>query len=397
MKSETPNSSLGFKSGINYFFIFGSDSETIHVKSQYSTSYRFTNQFLEENPSLYSDPSIIPRFQFSIYTIKNKFPSVEIELPNPKSKPSKKKESSVENWILQLNPIIQNEFKLERCFRESRIATRYLSLRDIVNPESTIEQILDKIENLNFNSHEKSNLYRLVKILFAGNSNEEKTILSNIFSNDIEFGNFLQNRIFSIEILPLIHGPFLNEILSKLDERLIRNSLVNLSPQVLICLENSLSKNKWKQIINGHYLEKPAEESLAQIIERNIFQKFSRKLYYNSGTYTIYKIPDTISDYNFIESYISKNTTDLLFYTSQNSISLYSKTNKEIFLITHDWIDTIRIDLIFSSREIKTFEYFLLPPKYLLKIPFLAGQYAIGSAILRNRSCLEFSIQPNTI
>jgi hypothetical protein len=102
MKSETPNSSLGFKSGINYFFIFGSDSETIHVKSQYSTSYRFTNQFLEENPSLYSDPSIIPRFQFSIYTIKNKFPSVEIELPNPKSKPSKKKESSVENWILQL-------------------------------------------------------------------------------------------------------------------------------------------------------------------------------------------------------------------------------------------------------------------------------------------------------
>jgi hypothetical protein len=137
MKSETPNSSLGFKSGINYFFIFGSDSETIHVKSQYSTSYRFTNQFLEENPSLYSDPSIIPRFQFSIYTIKNKFPSVEIELPNPKSKPSKKKESSVENWILQLYPIIQNEFKLERCFRESRIATRYLSLRDIVNPEST--------------------------------------------------------------------------------------------------------------------------------------------------------------------------------------------------------------------------------------------------------------------
>ncbi len=374
MKSEIPNNPHGFFAGFNFFFILAQDSKTIRLTTKYSSTYRFTNLIQDENPTLYSDPCILPRFQFSISIDNKNFPSLEIDLPNPKNKSTNKKES-VDNWTAQPLPITSKNFELERLIRDSRIGTRYLSLRDIVNPNYSIEQVLEKIQNLNFNSLEKSNLYRLVKILYAGNAQEEKTILSNIFREDIDFGNFLQKRIFSIEILPLIYGPFLNEILSKLDERLIKVSINHLSPQVLICLEKSLSKNKWKQIINGDSLDKPSEESLEQIIERNIFKKFSRKIYYTIGSYNIYKIANPTTDSEFREIYSSKKTTNLVFYSSHNGISFFSHTNNEIFLITNEWIETLRIDLIFSSREIKTYEYFLLSPDSLLKIPFFFSSF----------------------
>ncbi|EMO78441.1 hypothetical protein LEP1GSC127_0786, partial [Leptospira kirschneri str. 200801925] len=196
---------------------------------------------------------------------------------------------------------------------------------------------------------------------------EEQTIVSNLFSHEPEFAVFLRDQIFQIEILPLIHGPFLNRILTSMDERIIRFSYPKLSPPVKMMIEKNISKNKLKSILNSPTKKPEVGESLEEIIEKEIFKNFSRKIYYENGIFSIYQelIENPKTDPNqkmevAFQSLLKTSKFNFQIFGAR-SIRLYSVTEKTILFQVLEWVEIIRMDTLISKRE-RNEQFFLKNP-----------------------------------
>lgn len=370
-----------FIEGLNYFFLKASEDGTVRIDSRVNPFYSIPLKKIEKLPSLYSAPTVIERFNYDIRWNRRNFPSREIITPIPKKDT---------DWNFSVGGKFQEELHLDRQPRSQMIAARYLSLRDIVNPIYSEDDVLAEIEKLYFHPKEKSTLYRLVKILFAGKPSEEREIVANLFSHEKDFAIFLRDSIFKIEIIPLIHGTFLQEILSRMDERIIKHGLAKLSPPVAEVIRKSVSKNKFQNILNSPSLEPPEGESLTDLIENLIFQKFSRKIYYEMGSYTAYKVPDP-------KDKSKRFTTKLIdskkfqFAHRGNHIEFLGASQTKLFFRLKDWTEVIRFDILLNPREWESYEYFRLPPDIILEIPFFPNARSVtGSFILKKNQIEEF-------
>lgn len=279
------------------------------------------------------------------------------------------------------------------------VSTRYLSLKDIVNPELSELEVEKKIESLYFNPKQKSYLFRLIKILFAGTPVEEQMIVSNLFSHEPDFASFLKDQIFQIEILPLIHGPFLNRILNAMDERIIRFSYPKLSPPVKTMIEKNISKNKLKSILNSPIKKPEVGESLEETIEKEIFKNFSRNIYYENGIFKIYR--ENIDDSKINPNQKIKIEFQSLHQTSKfnfqvsgiRAIKLYAVTEKGIFFQILEWLEIVRMDTLISKRE-RDEQFFLkTPPGRILEIPFFPEfRILCGAGITLEKKTFEFCL-----
>ncbi|TGM86484.1 hypothetical protein [Leptospira licerasiae] len=426
--------------GENYHFLFCNPDSVARVHSKISPFYDFSLSNIEELPYLYSQAALIPKFLYEVeydrkivpssaiksppylklangllYSEDSKFPKDSEEIFEDRSYPIRSNPYQLigtptsqspspilvlrENLQTQIGSFRTGKFKLNKIFRKRMFSTKYLSLRDIVNPELNEEEVTKKIEELYFDPESKTYLFRLVKILYAGTPTEEQELVSNLFTYEIEFAKFLRDRIFSIEILPLIHGPFLNSILNKLDERILKFSVPKLSPPVRRMVEKNVSKNKWKQILDGPSKKPEPGESFPEIVEKEIFRRFSRRIYYEEGNFAVYK---SISSFeNSTEEDISK--TEIEFESilsekynlnrSSNQIELYAVTKDKILLRVLKYMDIIRIDIYLSKKERDQYEFFKISADSILEIPkYDQAKLIVGAGINSEKKPLEFSL-----
>lgn len=433
--------------GENYHFLFCNPDSVARVHSKISPFYDFPVAEIEELPYLYSQPAIIPKFLYELEYDRKTTPSSAIQTPpylkltngllySENSKFPKESEEVFEgdrypirsnpyrvvgtpttpiqilreNQQTQIGSVQTGTFTLYRMFRKRMFSTKYLSLRDIVNPELNEEKVIQKIEDLYFDRESKTYLFRLVKILYAGTPTEEQSLVSNLFTYEIEFAKFLRDRIFSIEILPLIHGPFLNSILNKLDERILKYSVPKLSPPVRKIVEKNVSKNKWKQILESPSKKPEPGESFPEIVEKEIFRRFSRRIYYEEGTFPVYKSPSpkvealeiNVADYKHsAEEETSKIEIEFKAISgekynlnrSSNQIELYTITNDKILLRFLKYMEVIRIDIYLSKKERVQYEFFKISADSILEIPrYDQAKLIVGAGINSERKPLEFSL-----
>ncbi|MGJ4747214.1 hypothetical protein ACQV5M_12715 [Leptospira sp. SA-E8] len=420
--------------GENYHFLFCNPDSVVRVHSKISPFYDFPLGEIEELPHLYSQPALIPKFLYELeydrkttpsssiktppylkfangllYSEDSKFPKESEEISegsrypirtNPYrvvGTPTSKSPTPIlilrENLQTQVGSIRTGKFTLYRMFRKRMFSTKYLSLRDIVNPELNEEEVIKKIEDLYFDPESKTYLFRLVKILYAGTPTEEQQLVSNLFTYEIEFAKFLRDRIFSIEILPLIHGPFLNSILNKLDERILKFSVPKLSPPVRRMVEKNVSKNKWKQILDGPSKKPEPGESFPEIVEKEIFRRFSRRIYYEEGNFPVYK--------GSVEEETSKTEMEFEGFPGEkfnlnrtsNQIELYAITKDKILLRILKYMEVVRIDIYLSKKERDQYEFFKISADSILEIPkYDQAKLIVGAGINSERKPLEFSL-----
>ncbi|EQA43383.1 hypothetical protein LEP1GSC050_1449 [Leptospira broomii serovar Hurstbridge str. 5399] len=420
--------------GINYHFFLCNSDSVARVKTKISPFYDFPVMEIEELPYLYSQPAIIPSFLYEIDYARRTYQSRPMSSPpylsfqngrlwkeDGKFPQGARELSNGSLFLIDSNPYktkgnppiivlrapgeatqigVKRNVGTFRLFRQNRTrmnSTRYLSLRDVVNPELNENEVSRKIESLYFDPKSKNYLFRLVKILYAGTPVEEQTIVSNLFAFEPEFAAFLRDRIFSIEILPLIHGPFLNSILNSVDERILKFSIPSLSLPVRNMVEKNVSKNRWKQILDGPSKQPNLGESFEEVVEKEIFRRFSRKIYYEEGIFHIYWEQSEESQIELgarQEIQFSSIPSDKYNFNREGEgLELYSVTGDKILFQTNKSLEILRFDILISKREKDSYEMFRIPEGGIVDIPrYDQTKLVVGAGIASDRKPFEFSL-----
>lgn len=377
-----------YKDGWNYHFFLATPNSIARLQSERSPFYPFLKKKIPELPSLSSEPVIIPRFLYSVRWNRESYLSEPYKLPRyPFS-------SEKEEGLLIPIPLSKgNVVQLERSKRTRYGFARYLSLRDFVNPELSEEQVIDEIESLYFDAQKKNFLFRLVKILYSGTPSEEYTIVSNLFTYEIDFANFLKESMFSIEILPLIHGPFLQEILRKIDERILKFEWNHLSKPIQEVVKKSISKNKLSMVMDSPPKKPEEGDSLVDLAEREIYRRFARKIYFEDGNYTAYRFPED-SDATGLASFVVSDSKAYQLWSTSEKIQYLFRTEIFLYFRILEWTEIIRFDYILSLKDWEPVEFHKIPPNLILEVPLRYGaKCLIGAGITRDREAFEFALQ----
>lgn len=135
-------------------------------------------------------------------------------------------------------------------------------------------------------------------------------------------------------------------------------------------------QNKLKSILNSPIKKPEAGESLEEIVEKEIFKNFSRKIYYENGIFPIYQesLENSKTDPNQKMEVMFQSLGETFKFNFQifgtRSIRLYSVTKKTILFQVLEWIEIVRMDTLISKRE-RNEQFFLkIPPGRILEILF---------------------------
>ncbi|MCG6152224.1 FliG C-terminal domain-containing protein [Leptospira bandrabouensis] len=385
-----------YRQGNNYHFFLANTDSVARFRSSIFPFYPVPKNKIPELPSVTSDPILFPQFLYELQYNRQTFVSKPVETPtymgstkvpiDSESKPI----PGFSPITIQISGQRNTPSFLYRGKRDKFQSAKYLSLRDIINPELSEDLVREKIEALYFDIKSKTYLFRLVAILFSGTPKEEETIVSNLFRHEPEFAKFLNKQMFTVEMIPMIHGNFLQEILREHDERYIKYILPNLSKPVMEVVRSSISKNKMKQILEGP-TKKPQEgEDLVSVIETELFKRFARNIYYEEGSIFTYRENGEVERKEEVPFADSKK---FQFSTNGQVLQFYGRTVTKLFFKTNDWIDVLRFDFFLSRKEIETTEFHRLPPDLLIEIPYYAtGIFLVGGGITKEKNPFEFSL-----
>ncbi|MDF3819459.1 flagellar motor switch protein FliG [Leptospira sp. 96542] len=418
---------MNYELGKNYIFLKANSDSVVRIRSEKNPFYPFPIQKIPDNPSVTNEPLLIPRFLYDVGIVRNQFNTKPIDIipyirfmdktlhcdfklgenlylvDNQFRKIRISKFPTRVNETLPLHILIDHskqihigsaiqskELVLYPSKREKYKSAKYLSLRDIVNPYLKEGEVIEKIESLYFDKESKTFLFRLVKILYSGSPEEEYKIITNLFRYEKQFAEFLNKRMFTIEILPMVYGPFLQSILKDIDERYIKYSLNQLSKPVFETVKNSVSKNKFKYILDSPVAKPNDGEDLISIIESQMYKQFARNIYYEDGSIFTYREegePENAETIQLIPSEVFNFSYD------KNHLDFFAITKTKIFVKTKSWIETLRFDCILSKKDFETFEFKRLPPNLLLEIPYYpTATCLVGAGMTKERECFEFSL-----
>ncbi len=417
------------KLGKNYHFFLATPNSVARISSEIKPFYPFLKQKPKPLPSLSSDPLIVPGFIYQIHWNRSSFESRSIFLPPYVNYTGKEIKSNLrppedcfyldqnlkavkrvdefpfpapsqvpflirwENQRIQIGAVIDSsKISLTLIKRSKYESAKYISLRDIVNPNFSESEVIQKIEELYFDKKSKNYLYRLVKILYSGKPEEEYKIISNLFAHELDFANFLSKSMFSAEIIPMIHGPFIQSFITNFDERYIKYAYSKLSPPVRKVLESSVSKNKLKMIQQSPAHEPKKGEGLLETLEEEVYKKFSRNIYYENGNVFTYKSPEKQAEGSIWITF--EDSKKVNFWLDGDGLLFYGLSKNKLFFKTKFWIETLRFDWFLSKKEWEPYEFHRLPPDLIIEIPFFpTGKFITGGGITSERQPFEFVLQ----
>ncbi|TGL48849.1 flagellar motor switch protein FliG [Leptospira kemamanensis] len=385
-----------YHQGHNYhFFIADLDSVARFVATPHPF-YPVPIHKIPTLPSVSTDPIVFPRFLYDLSYNRQTFERIPVHTPPYYKSPDQKSDyfQKPKPGFLPAKRTIggckQTKTELFRSKRDKFNQTKYLSLRDIVNPEFDESMVLQEIDSLYMDKKSKLYLNRLVAILYSGTKEEEMKIVSNLFRFETEFAFFLSKQMFTVELIPLIHGSFLQEILRTHDERYFHFILSILSPPVLEVIRRSISKNKMKHIETAPKVKPPEGEDLISIIESELYKRFARNLYYEEGTIFTYREE---GEENGKETIPFEDSERFDFTGNGEFLEFYGKTKTKLFFKTKEWMESIRFDFFLTRKEIETKEFHRLPKDLILEIPYYeTGLFLVGAGITKPKQCFEFSL-----
>lgn len=385
-----------YHKGNNYhFFIADLDSVARFVATPHPF-YPVPIHKIPTLPSVSTDPILFPRFLYDLSYNRQTFERTPVHTPPYYKSPDQKTDffQKPNPGFLHTKRTIggskQIKTELFRSKRDKFNQTKYLSLRDIVNPEFDESMVLQKIDSLYMDKKSKLYLNRLVAILYSGTKEEEMKIVTNLFRFETEFAFFLSKQMFTVELIPLIHGPFLQEILRTHDERYFHFILSKLSPPVFSVIRRSISKNKMKQIESAPKVKPPEGEDLISIIETELYKRFARNLYYEEGTIFTYREE---GEENGKEIIPFEDSEQFDFTVNGEFLEFYGKTKTKLFFKTKEWMESIRFDFFLTRKEIETKEFHRLPKDLILEIPYYeTGVFLVGAGITKPKQCFECSL-----
>jgi hypothetical protein len=384
-----------FREGKNYHFFFCSPDSIARIEASKKPYYDHALESFPRLPSLVSESLLIPKFLYSllydrVHYETNSYFSFESLGSSSQPKTIQRKED-----FFTIHGLGKIEEKiLYQDKRQKRDSVRYLSLRDIVNPNFSEIEVLSEIEKLYFDPDTKSSLYQLVKILYAGTPNEELQLISRLFTDEPEFAIFLRDSLFKIEILPLVHGIFLQNCLNSLDERIIKNAIPRLSPGVRAVIQKSVSKNKFKSIMESPHYQPEKGNTLEEIIEEEIYKKFSRNVYYDKENINVYWDREEKKDLLYESIFKFQECKKMNFTFNQPFIEFYGFDGVNIFIKLLESMEVLRFDLFLSKKELETLEFHKLPKDIIIQIPYYpTHRIILGGGISSGKNHLEFMIQ----
>lgn len=392
-KIPTP---LIYRQGNNYHFFLANADSVARFQTSIAPFYPIPKKKIPELPSVTTEPILFPHFLYELHYNRQTFVSKSVVSPTymgstkvPWDEESKSK-PGFSSLTKTIGAICNSPFFLYRGKRDQFQATKYLSLRDIINPELSEDLVREKIEVLYIDVKSKTFLFRLVSILFSGTPKEEETIVSNLFRHEPEFAKFLNKQMFTVEMIPMIHGNFLQEILRDHDERYIKYILPSLSKPVFEVIRSSISKNKMKQILEGPTKKPPEGEDLISLIETELYKRFARNIYYEEGSIFTYREK---GEEEHKEEILFSNAEKFQFFIDGSFLLFYGKTATKLFFKTNDWMESLRFDFFLSRKDIETKEFHRLPPDLLIEIPYYpTGIFLVGGGITKERKPFEFSL-----
>ncbi|XDD43880.1 flagellar motor switch protein FliG [Leptospira sp. WS60.C2] len=385
-----------YRQGNNYhFFLADLDSVARFVATPHPF-YPIPFKKIPALPSVSTDPILFPRFLYNLQYNREWYDATSIVTPPYYQNTDQKTDwfqKSKHGFLPNKRTIGGTKSSPSPLFRTKRDKfnrTKYLSLRDIVNPEFTEHMVLEQIDKLYVNGKSKLYLNRLVAILYSGTKEEEIKIVTNLFRYETEFAQFLSQQMFTVELIPLIHGTFLQEILRNHDERYFRFILPKLSPPVLEVIRKSISKNKMKQIETSPAKKPPDGEDLISIIETELYKRFARNLYYEEGSIYTFREEGEESNKEMIP-FESSGKFD--FCITGDVISFFGKTKTKLFFKTKEWIESIRFDFFLTRKEVETNEFHRLPKDLILEIPYYeTGLFLVAGGITKQKQSFECSL-----
>ncbi|XDD47716.1 flagellar motor switch protein FliG [Leptospira sp. WS39.C2] len=385
-----------YNQGNNYHFFLADLDSVARFVANPNPFYPVPIHKIPTLPSVSTDPILFPRFLYDLIYNRQSFEKTPVITPpyykNPDQKTDffQKPKTGFFSAKRNVGGKKQNPTNLYRSKRDKFNQTKYLSLRDIVNPEFDESMVLKEIESLYMDKKSKLYLNRLVAILYSGTKEEEMKIVTNLFRFETDFAHFLNHQMFTVELIPLIHGIFLQEILRNHDERFFRYILPKLSPPVLEVIRRSISKNKMKQIETAPKVKPPEGEDLISIIEAELYKRFARNLYYEEGTVFTYRED---GEENVIETIVFEDSERFDFCANGEFLEFYGKTKTKLFFKTKEWMDTIRFDFFLTRKEMETIEYHRLPKDLILEISYYeTGLFLVGAGITKDKKPFEFSL-----
>ncbi|TGK91334.1 flagellar motor switch protein FliG [Leptospira brenneri] len=385
-----------YRQGNNYHFFLANTDSVARFQTSIEPFYPIPRKKIPELPSVTTEPILFPQFLYQLQYNRQSLEPKPVLTPTYIGSRKIRMESETKpkpgfpEPIFVIGGITSSPSFLFRGKRDKFQSAKYLSLRDIIHPELTENLVREKIESLYFDAKSKTYLFRLVSILFSGTPKEEETIVSNLFRHEPEFAKFLNEQMFTVEMIPLIHGSFLQEILRNHDERFIKYILPSLSKPVLEVVRSSISKNKMKQILDGPIQKPPEGEDLVSIIETELYKRFARNIYYPEGSIFTYR---ESGEEERKEEIPFTNTEKFNFFIDGGLLSFYGRTTTTLFFKTNDWIESLRFDFFLSRKEIETSEFHRLPPDLILEVPYYpTGIFLVGGGITKERKPFEFSL-----
>ncbi|EMO64335.1 hypothetical protein LEP1GSC133_3918 [Leptospira borgpetersenii serovar Pomona str. 200901868] len=160
---------MPLEEGTNYIFILANPDSIVRLKSKIDPFYDFQSEEIEELPFLFASPALIPRFLYSldrisfshkpihfmaylnfeeekIFSKGERFPEPSFEIVNDTKYPIQQNPylpiGSIpfqivrgESNLTSIGTVKTGNFNLYQQKRNKMVSTRYLSLKDIVNPE----------------------------------------------------------------------------------------------------------------------------------------------------------------------------------------------------------------------------------------------------------------------
>ena len=421
------------KRGRNYIFFGGSEEEKISLAWKKEPFYSFAKDKIADLPSRFCKPAAVPAFLYSLQSADFTSKAKEILLPDylrvedhriyqshswpirvfqvtksvrlPLGENGARLEGNPpyfieqEGILSQIGTLMQNRrFPLSPLERDKKIRIPYISIRDLVSPEATREEIYCQIENLSLNSGQKFGLLKLLTILYAGNAEEEISIAANLFSRaDIIF-----SALVSVESLPLIHGVFLQKILGKVDDYTFACSLGRLSIPVKKCIMKNISRHRRSMVEKirlENFAEREGERTLEEILGEKIGETFIRGIFVDTGIKEIIwrKISNKSADAEDPSSFFFNGDAAagnrLHLQSRPFLLTLFAFSEDSIFIQALESLQYLRVDTWHNVYAWEENDYIGIHKDSILRIPYLPSVRAwLGAGITGRGDFFEWWI-----
>ena len=174
---------------------------------------------------------------------------------------------------------------IEPFFSERYMHKNYIPIKEYLDTERLgMEQISGFIMSMGHPASFKSGLVHLLNMLRLARVEDEITIVTNLFRDDPPFAYYITDRLFLFNMIPIMKDRELQNILNRLEDRLIGSALMNQGQELTSKVMKNVSRRRAAGIrqeiqqLPVRYDGGSERQEMHRIIKTHFEQRFGREL-----------------------------------------------------------------------------------------------------------------------